>query len=70
MSRAKVWYAVQVDHDTDCGTGSTVWREARKMATAAHKRNPGVEIGICTTNYDDDFCLNYEVIYEARKEEG
>lgn len=44
----KRWYAVQVWDENDCGYGSTVKREAVKMANA-EKRNPrndGKEIRI------------------------
>lgn len=64
---SKKWYAVQVDLDPDCETGSTNYREALRMATAAHKLNPTVEVGICTTTIEKDHCLDYQVIYKRTR---
>jgi len=53
----KKFYAVQIGYDNDCGTGSTVKREAIKMANE-YKRNPHydglqIRIAVCSTESDD-----------------
>lgn len=53
----KKFYAVQIGCDNDCGTGSTVKREAIKMANA-YKRIPRydgeeIRIAVCSTESDD-----------------
>ena len=67
----KKWYAVQHGGETDCGTGASNKREARKIATQLHREFPGEEVGICVCAEDSDYCLDYYVIYEAaeKKEE-
>jgi len=66
---AKKFYAVQIgNHDTDCGTGSTIKREAIKMANK-YKRNPAydgemIRLAVCST--DDDFVTDIIVIREGR----
>ena len=64
----KKWYAVQHGDDYDCGYGSTVKREAIKMANAM-KRNPyydDEEIRIAITDADgDDFVYEVIVIREG-----
>ena len=63
----KKWYAVQHGDDYDCGYGSTVKREAIKMANAM-KRDPyydGEEIRIAITEGDDDFVIGQIIIREA-----
>lgn len=63
---ARRWYAVQVGkEDTDCGCGSTVKREAIKMARAYHKIRPDeqIRIAICTT--ESDYVTEEKILYEG-----
>lgn len=60
---SKKFYAVQCGDDFQSDHGSTVWREARKMATSFHRENPGFEVRIVTCRVDDDYAEDVEVIY-------
>ena len=46
--------------------GSTNKREARKLATEAHREHPDCEIGVIYCTVDDDYCDKYVAVY-ARK---
>ena len=53
----KKFYAVQIgQEDTDCSYGSTVKREAMKMARREAKNNPGMMVRICVCTTESDFC--------------
>ena len=62
--KMKKFYAVQHGKDYSCDYGSTIKREALKMAKALAKEYPKEEIriAICTTN--DDFCEK-EIIIQS-----
>lgn len=53
---SKRWYAVQLGDDLDCGYGSTVKREAMKMANRLAKQYPDEKISICLCREGSDFC--------------
>ena len=66
---SKRFYAVQHGDNYDCGDGSTVKREAMKMAREMHRDYPGEEIRICLCREDDDYCEGIITVYN-KKEEG
>lgn len=61
----KKFYAVQVGKDYSSDYGSTVKREAFRMARAEAKENPGMQIRISVCTVDDDFCLQEIVIRDG-----
>ena len=61
----KKFYAVQVGNDYSSDNGSTVKREAMKMARAAAKENPGMQIRISVCKVDDDYCMQEIVIRDG-----
>lgn len=65
----KHWYAVQVGDEIDCGYGSTVKREAIKMANAMKRDHDydGKEIRIVVTYCDDDFCEDEIIIRNGER---
>ena len=63
----KRWYAVQHGDNFDTDNGSTVKREAMKLARELHKDYPDEEIRICYCREDDDYCEREEIIYEGRR---
>ena len=63
------YYAVQVGDDyTDDSEGSTVKREAFRMARRAVRENPGEEVRIVLRTVEDDYCDG--IIYVSRDESG
>ncbi len=52
----KKFYAVQVGNNYSSDNGSTVKREAFRMARREAKANPGKEVRISVCRVDDDFC--------------
>ena len=62
---SKRYYAVQHGDDFSSDNGSTVKREAYKIAREIHRDYPGEEIRICLCREDDDFCDGEIVVYEA-----
>lgn len=49
--------------------GSTNKRDARKLATEAHREHPDCEIGISYCTVDDSYCDDYIVIYAMPDDE-
>ena len=64
LSYMKRYYAVQVGDYYACDIGSTVKRNAFRMARRAAKQNPGYEVRIVLCTTDDDFID--DVIYIQR----
>jgi hypothetical protein len=64
MKMSKRFYAVQHGDDFASDYGSSVKREAMKMARELAKEYPGEEIRICLCREDDDFCEG-EIIVKA-----
>lgn len=60
----KRYYAVQVGDYYGSEEGSTVKREAMRMARKVAKENPGYEVRIALCTVDDDFVD--DVIYVQR----
>lgn len=65
MSRR--FYAVQRGDNYGCDYGSTVKRQAMKMARQEHKDYPGEEIRICLCREDDNTCDGEIVVYPGRR---
>lgn len=63
--KARRFYAVQVGDDYSSDYGSTVKREAMKMARQEAKANPGQEVRISLCMTDDDFCDGIITVQEA-----
>lgn len=65
----KRFYAVQHGDDYDCGYGSTVKREAIKMANALKRDHDydGEEIRIAIVSCDDDFCEGEIIIRDGER---
>lgn len=55
---SKNWYAVQVGSNYASDNGSTVKREALRMARQEAKKpeNDGLEVRIAVCSTDDDYC--------------
>ena len=68
IAKARRWYAVQHGDDYDCGYGSTVKREAMKMARALHKDYPDDEIRLCLCRCGDDYCDGEIVVFDGKEE--
>lgn len=66
IKMAKRFYAVQHGNDNACDFGSTVKREARKMATELHKEYPEDEIRVIYCTTEDNFCDQEVIIYPAK----
>ena len=66
----KKWYAVQVGSDNDCGYGSTVKREAIKMANALKKDRyyDGDEIRIAVCSTESDYVTEEIIVREGKRE--
>lgn len=64
---AKRWYAVQHGDDYSSDNGSTVKREAMKMARELGREFPQDEIRISLCREDDDFCEGLIIVREGRK---
>lgn len=64
---SKNWYAVQVGDDYASDYGSTVKREALRMARQEAKKpeNDGIEVRIAVCSTDDDYCREVIVIREG-----
>lgn len=60
----KNWYAVQHGDDYASDYGSTVKREAMRMAKAMCKEYPNEEIRIAVCTTDSDYCQE-EIIIQA-----
>lgn len=61
----KRWYAVQHGDNFESDCGSTVKREALKMAHQLAKEYPGEEIRICVCAAGDDFCTEEIIVREG-----
>lgn len=61
---SKRFYAVQHGDSFESDFGSTVKREAIKMANQMHREYPGEEIRLCLCREDDDYCEG-EIILHA-----
>lgn len=67
MSKPKTWYAVKVGRDDrDYNTGSTVKREALKIAKKYHDEYPDekILIAVCTT--ESNYCTDMWTVYEPK----
>lgn len=64
---SKRFYAVQVGDDFSTDTGSTVKRQALRMARSAARKFPGLEVRLCLCTVDDDFCEGELIIQEGRR---
>ena len=64
---SKNWYAVQVGDDYVSDYGSTVKREALRMARQEAKKpeNDGLEVRIAVCSTDDDYCREVIVVREG-----
>lgn len=60
----KYFYAVEHGDDYSNDNGSTVKREARKMATALHREFPGEEIRITKVDEGGEFCAQW-IVYNG-----
>ena len=60
-------YAVQHGDCFECDYGSTVKREALKMAKALHKEYPGEEIRLCLCREDDDYCEGEIIVFRGKR---
>lgn len=65
---AKRFYAVQHGDNFDSDNGSTVKREAMKIARELHKDYPGDEIRLVFCTTDDDFCEEEIIVYHGKRE--
>ena len=66
----KKYYAVQVCEENDYDTGSTVKREALRMAKAAAKENPLKQVRIYVRTEEDDFCQDIIIVQEGAETEA
>lgn len=64
---SKRFYAVQHGENYECDFGSTVKREAYKMARELHRSHPGEEIRICLCREDNDFCEKEIIVFESEE---
>lgn len=60
----KYFYAVEHGDDFSNDNGSTVKREARKMATALHREFPGEEIRVTKVDESGEFCAQW-IVYNG-----
>lgn len=65
MSRK--WYAVQHGNNFDSDCGSTVKRDALRIANRKHRDYPGEEIRICICRVDNDFCKEELIIFPGTR---
>ena len=61
----RTWYAVQHGDNFESDLGSTVKREAYKMARALHKEFPKEEIRIALCTTEGDFCEGEIIVYNG-----
>lgn len=63
----KKFYAIQIGDNYECDYGSTVKREAIKMANAAKRDhdNDGMEIRIAVCSVDSDFVAEEIIVREG-----
>lgn len=66
----KKFYAVQVCEENDYETGSTVKREALRMAKAAAKENPLKQVRIYVRTEEDDFCQDIIIVQDGAETEA
>lgn len=66
---SKNWYAVQVGSNYASDNGSTVKREALRMARQEAKKpeNDGLEIRIAVCSTDDDYCQDEIIVREGSR---
>ena len=64
---SKRWYAVQHGNNFESDRGSSVKREAMKIARQMHKDYPGEEIRICLCREDNDFCEGEIIVFEGKR---
>ena len=66
---SKNWYAVQVGSDYTSDYGSTVKREALRMARNEAKKpeNNGLEVRIAVCSVDDDYCQDEIIVREGAR---
>lgn len=66
---SKNWYAVQVGSDYTSDYGSTVKREALRMAREEAKKpeNNGLEVRIAVCSADDDYCHDVIIVREGAR---
>ena len=64
---AKRFYAVQHGDNYDSDWGSTIKREALKLAKQAHLDYPGEEIRISICRENDDTCESEIIVYEGKE---
>lgn len=64
---SKNWYAVQVGSDYASDYGSTVKREALRMARKEAKKpeNDGLEVRIAVCSTDNDYCREVIVVRDG-----
>ena len=63
----RTWYAVQHGDNFESDNGSTVKREAYKMARALHKEYPNEEIRIALCTTESDFCDGEIIVYNGAR---
>lgn len=65
----KKFYAVQVGDNNDWDYGSTIKREATKMANREKRNqdNDGLEIRIAVINCDTNVCLDEIIVREGSR---
>lgn len=64
---SKRFYAVQHGDEFSSDVGSTVKREAYRMAREMHNDCPGEEIRICVCREDDDYCEDEIIVYPGKR---
>ena len=66
---SKNWYAVQVGSNYASDNGSTVKREALRMARqeARKPENDGLEIRIAVCSTDDDYCQDEIIVRDGSR---
>lgn len=66
---SKNWYAVQVGSNYSSDNGSTVKREALRMARqeARKPENDGLEIRIAVCSTDDDYCQDEIIVRDGSR---
>ena len=66
---SKNWYAVQVGSNYASDNGSTVKREALRMARQEAKKpeNDGLEVRIAVCTTDDDYCQDEIIVREGTR---
>ena len=63
----RTWYAVQHGDNFESDFGSTVKREAYKMARALHKEYPNEEIRLALCTTESDFCEDEIIVYNGAR---